>query len=327
MTEDAAVLTLVVNPSAGLGRARKLLPKVVTELVTSLPGVDVRVHLAANFAEAAAHCRRAVAAARPGEGDRRPDALLVMGGDGMMHLGADACAGTPVPLGLIPAGTGNDSCRGLGLPPANPVAAARLVVRGATRRIDLASVRGCLVDRGATGKSLEHVVSVVSTGFDALVNLRANRTSFPRGRLRYAWSATVQLAQFEPLPYRLVIDGERRDVPAILVAVGNAGYVGGGMAICPDADVTDGLLDLTIVHPVSRGTFIRLLPALFTGAFVRDPAVEQLRAREVVIDGDGLYGMADGDELGPVPLTVTAVPDALTIFTPAPRALSGRHRR
>ncbi len=327
MTDEAPVLSLVVNPSAGLGRARKLLPKVVTELVTSLPGVDVRVHLAAGFAEAAAHCRRAVAAARPEEGDRRADALLVMGGDGMMHLGANACAGTDVPLGLIPAGTGNDSCRGLGLPPANPVAAARLVVRGATRRIDLARVTGTLVDRGPGDGSQEHVVSVVSTGFDALVNLRANRTTFPRGRLRYAWSATVQLAQFEPLPYRLVIDGERREIPAILVAVGNAGYLGGGMAICPDADVTDGLLDLTIVHPVSRGTFIRLLPALFTGSFVRDPAVEQLRAQEVVIDGDGLYGMADGDELGPVPLTVTAAPDALTVFTPGSRTPMLRRSR
>lgn len=324
---DAAVLTLVVNPSAGLGRARTLLPRVVTELVTSLPGVDVRVHLAASFPEAAAHCRRAVADARPAEDDRRADALLVMGGDGMMHLGANACAGSAVPLGLIPAGTGNDSCRGLGLPPANPVAAARLVVRGATRRIDLARVTGDLVDHGLADHGTERVLSVVSSGFDALVNLRANRTTFPRGRLRYAWSATVQLAQFEPLPYRLVIDGERRDIPAILVAVGNAGYVGGGMAICPDADVSDGMLDLTIVHPVSRGTFIRLLPALFTGAFVRDPAVEQLRAREVVIDGDGLYGMADGDELGPVPLTVAAEPDALTIFTTAPRALSSGHGR
>ncbi|SDB84654.1 diacylglycerol kinase [Raineyella antarctica] len=321
MTDERCVLSLVVNPSAGLGRARKLLPKVVTELVTSLPGVDLRVHLAETFAEAQARCARAVAEARPAEGDRRADALLVMGGDGMMHLGANACAGTTTPLGLIPAGTGNDSCRGLGLPPANPVAAARLVVRGGTRRIDLAKVTGALVG-GVGADGLEHVVSIVSTGFDALVNLRANHTTFPRGRLRYAWSATVQLARFEPLPYRLVIDGEAREFPAILVAVGNAGYAGGGMAMCPSADVTDGLLDLTIVHPVSRATFLRLLPSLFNGTFVRDPAVEQLRAREVRVDGEGLYGMADGEELGPVPLVIEVEPQALTIFTPTVRQLS-----
>ncbi len=326
MSDPRPVLSLVVNPSAGRGRARKLLPKVVTELVTSLPDADLQVHLAGNFAEATAHCRRAVAEARPAEGDRRSDALLVMGGDGMMHLGANACAGTPVPLGLIPAGTGNDSCRGLGLPPANPVAAARVVVRGRTRLIDLARVTGDLVG-GSGSDDHEHVLSIVSSGFDAHVNLRANATTFPRGRLRYAWSAMVELARFEPLPYRLVIDGEERELPAILVAVGNAGYLGGGMALCPSADVGDGLLDVTIVHPVSRATFIRLLPSLFSGTFVRDPAVEQLRAREVVVDGDGLYGMADGEELGPVPLSICADRGALTIFTPAPRVLPGRRGR
>lgn len=324
--DEKSVLSLVVNPSAGRGRARTLLPKVVTELVTSLPDADLRVHLADSFAEAEAHCNRAAAQARPSEGLRRHDALLVMGGDGMMHLGANACAGTDTPLGLIPAGTGNDSCRGLGLPPANPVAAARLVVRGGTRRIDLAKVTGDLVRRPGKDGS-EHVLSIVSTGFDALANLRANRTTFPRGRLRYAVSAAVELAHFEPHPYRLVIDGEVRHLPAILVAIGNAGYAGGGMALCPTADVTDGLLDLTIVHPVSRFTFIRLLPSLFNGTFVRDPAVEQLRARSVVVDGDGLYGMADGDELGPVPLTVDVDPQALTIFAPTDRAVPRRRGR
>lgn len=326
MPDRGPVLSLVVNPSAGRGRARKLLPKVVTELVTSLPGADVRVHLAGSFVEAEAHCRRAVAEAREARDDRRADALLVMGGDGMMHLGANACAGTMTPLGLIPAGTGNDSCRGLGLPPADAVAAARVVVRGGTRRIDLARVTGDLV-RGAGGAGHEYVLSVVSTGYDALVNLRANHATFPRGRLRYVWSATLELARFDPHPYRLVIDGEARELPAILVGIGNAGYVGGGMAMCPSADVTDGLLDLTVVHPVSRTTFIRLLPSLFTGAFVRDPAVEQLRAREVVVDGDGLYGMADGEELGRVPLTVSAAPQALTIFSPEPRTPGRRGSR
>lgn len=326
MSEDRPVLSLVVNPSAGRGKARTLLPKVVTELVTSLPDVDLRVHLAGSFAEAEAHCARSVAEARPAEDRRRPDALLVMGGDGMMHLGANACVGTATPLGLVPAGTGNDSCRGLGLPPANPVAAARLVIRGDTRRIDLARVRGDLVRRAGDGGS-EHVISIVSTGFDALVNLRANRTEFPHGRMRYTVSAAVELARFEPHPYRLVIDGEVRHLPAILVAVGNAGYLGGGMALCPSADVSDGQLDLTIVHPVSRATFIRLLPALFSGTFVRDPAVEQLRARSVVVDGEGLYGMADGEELGPVPLTVEADPGALTIYTPTARPMPGPRRR
>ncbi|HRA76249.1 MAG TPA: diacylglycerol kinase family lipid kinase, partial [Propionicimonas sp.] len=92
---------------------------------------------------------------------------------------------------------------------------------------------------------------------------------------------------------------------------------GGGMLGCPRADVTDGLLDLTIVNPVSRATLLRLLPSMFTGGFVRDPAVELLRAREVVLDGDGLFAMADGEELGTPPLRLRAVSDMLSLFTPA----------
>ena len=106
----------------------------------------------------------------------------------------------------------------------------------------------------------------------------------------------------------------------MFVAVGNAGWFGGGMQGCPDADVTDGLLDLTVIHPVSRATLLRLMPAIYTGKFVRDPAVELLRAKEVVVDGDGLYAMADGEELGNVPLTLRAVGDCLTIYAPDPAA-------
>lgn len=314
-------MSLVVNPSAGLGRARKLLPKVVTELVTGMPGVDLKVHLAESFADARRLCEQAASQSEPG------DALLVMGGDGMMHLGANACAGTDVTLGMIPAGTGNDSCRGLGLPPANPVAAARVVIGGHTRRVDLARATGTMV--GAHRDTGEYVVSVLSTGFDARVNLRANHAVFPRGRLRYAYSALIELASFEPRDYRLTIDGQVREVSAMVVAVGNAGFLGGGMRICPHADVTDGRLDVTIVHPVSRMTLVRLMPALFTGDFIRDPAVELLRAEEVTVDGRGLVAMADGDELGRVPITMAAAPGVLDIFTPyrgPARRIGGRSR-
>jgi diacylglycerol kinase (ATP) len=109
----------------------------------------------------------------------------------------------------------------------------------------------------------------------------------------------------------------------MFVAVGNAGVFGGGMRACPDADVTDGLLDVTVINPVSRFTLLRLLPRMFDGGFVHDPAVERLRAREVIVDGDGLFGMADGEELGAVPLHLRAVPDILSVFVPAAVATAG----
>jgi len=191
--------------------------------------------------------------------------------------------------------------------------AIRTIVAGVTRRIDLMEARGRLVE----GAERRWVGSIVSTGFDARVNYRTNHLRWNMGQLSYTWSALAELSRFEPLPYRLTIDGEQRDQTAMFVAVGNAGWFGGGMRGCPNADVTDGLLDLTVINPVSRATLLRLLPAMFSGRFVRDPAVEQLRAREVVVDGDGLFGMADGEELGPVPLHLRAVPDMLSLFVPA----------
>lgn len=316
---DGPTITLVVNPSAGRGRAARLLPQVTRELLRGVPRANLRVHQTTDFAEARLRTIAAVAAARPahgvpGEPGVRPDSVLVMGGDGMMTLGVDACAGTDVPLGLIPAGTGNDMCRGLGIRVFNAVEAAKRVVDGATMRIDSLRVEGAL----AGGAEVRHVGTVVATGYDARVNRRANRMRLPIGPLRYAASALAELAVFEPLPYRLTIDGRVREQPAMLVAVGNSAYFGGGMQICPGADVTDGELDVTVIHPASRATLLRMLPAMFNGTFVRDPAVERFRAREVVVDGEGLFAMGDGEELGPAPLRIAVAPGSLTVFgTPA----------
>lgn len=310
-TYNGPTLTLVVNPSAGRGRAKRMLPKVATHLLTAMPGAQLRVFQTSNFAEARLRCISAVSHARPQIEGRRPDALLVMGGDGMMHLGLNAAAETDVPLGLIPAGSGNDFCRGLGIP-VNPIAAARIVAAGKVNKVDLTEVRGNLVG----GAERRFVGAIVSTGYDGRVNYRANNVRFNLGSLSYAYAALAELSGFEPVQYRLVIDGLPRAQPAMFVAVGNTGVFGGGMRGCPNADPTDGLLDITIVHPVSRMTLLRLLPSMFSGKFVRDPAVELLRAREVTIDGDGLYGMADGEELGPVPLRLRAVPGALNVYLP-----------
>jgi diacylglycerol kinase (ATP) len=308
-SHDGSVVTLVVNATAGRGRARRLLPLVTASLVAGLPSEILRVVQTESWAETRAKCADVVESARPATATRRADSLVVMGGDGMMHLGLNAAANTAVPLGLIPAGRGNDFCRGVGVPTTIP-AAVRVIIDGHTRLIDLMSVSGEMAD----GTTHRWVGSIVSTGFDARVNYRTNRLKFSFGALGYGIATLAELRRFEPLPYRLIIDGVRREQTAMLVAVGNAGWFGGGMHGCPNADVTDGLLDLTVVHPVSRATLLRLLPAMYTGGFVKDPAAELLRAREVVVDGDGLYAMADGEELGSVPVTLRAVPDALTIY-------------
>lgn len=311
MTLDAPTATIVVNPTAGRGRAGRLLPSILRELLRGMPGVSLRVHQATSYEEARIRCIDAVEAARPGVYGGRRDSLIVMGGDGMMHLGLNAAGGTTVPIGLIPAGTGNDFCRGVGVP-AKPLAAAKVIAAGSTVRMDLMQVEGNLLG----GASRRYVGSVVSTGYDSKVNRRANAMTLPIGSIAYAYAALAELAGFEPLTYRMVLDGVPRRQTAMLVGVANCGIFGGGMRIAPDYSITDGLLDVTIIHPVSRATLLRLLPAMFNGSFVEDPAVERIRAQRVELDGDDLYGMADGEALGPVPLTCTARPSALTVYVP-----------
>lgn len=307
---DGATMTLVVNPKAGRGRAAKLLPQVCREILKGRPGVALRVHQTTDFSEARQRCIAAAENARPAHDGIPADALLVMGGDGMMTLGVNACADTDVPLGLIPAGTGNDMCRGLGIRVFNPIQAAHWVISGRTRRVDTLRVEGDL----AGGAEHRSVGTIVATGYAALVNRRANNMKLPVGPLRYAAAALSELAVFEPQTYHLTIDGRRRVEPAMFVAIANAPYFGGGMKIAPGANVTDGQLNLTIVHPVSRHTLLRLLPTVFTGGFAADPAVEQVTASEVIVDGPGLFGMGDGEELGAAPLKISVAPRSLTVF-------------
>jgi len=303
-------VTLIVNPNAGRGRAAKAQPGIAAALVRGLPDHVLQVVQARDFADAKVQALAAVSASLDrGIDEERPDMLLVMGGDGMASVGLGACAGTPVRLGVIPAGTGNDFTRGMGVPATGP-GAVEAIVAGLCRRVDLALVEGELTG----GARRRHVGSVVSTGYDARVNHRTNQRRFSLGSLSYGWDALAELARFEPLHYRIEVDGVAREESAMLIAVANAGMFGGGMRICPLADPGDGLLDITIIHPVSRFTLIRLLKSMYSGAFIKDPCVELLRARHVRIDGDDMFGMADGEDLGAVPLSVSVEPGTLYLL-------------
>ena len=124
----------------------------------------------------------------------------------------------------------------------------------------------------------------------------------------------AELRVFSPLRYRLTLDGEVRQLPAMLVAIGNTGSYGGGMRICPRADPFDGWLDVTIIHPVGRLKLLRLLPEMCSGTFARDACVEQLRVREITVEGPGLVGFGDGELIAAAPLSACAVPGALPVF-------------
>ncbi|MDN5761954.1 MAG: YegS/Rv2252/BmrU family lipid kinase [Microlunatus sp.] len=287
-------IALVVNPSAGKGRSQRLLPQVAGLFRDTGHRLDIL--LSRHIDEAYAMATEAVTGG--------VDTLVVMGGDGMVHLGLNVVAAYPgvSNLGLIPAGTGNDLCRGLGLDVKNPVACAQAIAVGSPRPIDVLEVNDVFVG------------GVVATGFDALVNRRANAMPRPKGSLRYAVAALVEMGSFWPLPYRLVIDGEPRELHAMLVAVGNTAYYGGGMQICPGANPADGVLDLTIVHEASRAKLLRLLPQTFSGRFARDPLVERLQARTVRVERPGLVGYGDGERLAAGPLDIAVRPGLLSVY-------------
>ncbi len=294
------LLTLVVNERSGGGRAGRMLPKVARRLREQIPTAELHIISSSSWTEAEKLTRAAALEARPG------DALLVMGGDGMAHLGLNAAAGTEATLGLIPAGTGNDFARGVGVPRTVDEAVG-VIVAGRIRTVDLARISNDTFPR-------RYVGAVVSTGYDARVNRSTNHIRLRLGALSYGYIALRELASFSPLHYDMIIDGVRRRQEAMLVAVSNTGIFGGGMRIAPEADPTDGLLDVTVVGPVSRTTLLRLLPAMYSGAFVRHPCVEQFPARSIELAGGGLFVMGDGEELGEVPVRVECVPGVLKVF-------------
>jgi diacylglycerol kinase (ATP) len=289
-------VAVLVNPTAGKGRAAQTIARAVGRLRDG--GCSVALLVGRDAGEALTLARTAVADGA--------DAVVALGGDGMVHLGLQVVAGTDVPLGIVAAGTGNDLAHCLGLPTKDPVAAAGVaadaLAAGAARRID--AVR-------AGGKWFGNVLGA---GFDSRVNDRTNRMRWPAGRARYNLAILAELGVFRPVAFRLDLDGEQLDTEATLVAVGNGVSYGAGMRITPDAVVDDGLLDVTIIPPVGRAEFLRLFPGVYSGTFVRHPKVVQRRARVVGLDAPDMTAYADGEHLAPLPVTCECVPGALRVL-------------
>ncbi|NHD17805.1 MULTISPECIES: diacylglycerol kinase [unclassified Actinopolyspora] len=287
-------ISLLVNPASGGGRARETARRAIDWLRRAGAVVDELV--GGDAAESAELARRAVASGT--------DALVACGGDGVVNLALRAAVGTTTPIGLIPAGTGNDYARMLGLHGSAPETAARVVLDGGTRAIDAARCG----DRWFG--------TVLAGGFDARVNERTNRMSWPRGKWRYNLAVLAELARLRPLDYALELDGERRRTRAVLVAVGNGASYGGGMRICPDAVPDDGVLDVTVIGPVTAGRLVRVLPTVYSGKHVDHPQVSTFRARRVSVSVPGVTAYADGEPLAGTPLEVECVPRAVDVLVP-----------
>ncbi|WP_199548783.1 diacylglycerol kinase [Streptomyces sp. N35] len=290
-------ITLFVNPTAGRGRGAHAAQPAARAFRDA--GFSVRTIVGEDADDALRRAREAV-----GQGT---GALVAVGGDGMINLALQAVAGTDTPLGIVAVGTGNDFARALDLPIRDPEASGRL----AARALKGAMTRA--VDLGRIGDRL--FGTVLACGFDSRVNDRGNRMRWPSGRFKYDLAMIAELAAFKPFPFRIRLDdGPVQEVDATLIAVGNGSSYGGGMRICPSAAVDDGLFDVTVVGDCSRATLLKVFPRVYKGTHVDHPKVTVHRAAKITVEAAGITGYADGEPLGPLPLTAVCVPGAVRVL-------------
>lgn len=302
--------SLLVNPTAGRGNAHRAAGVVERRLRTA--GAEVDVLPADSLDRMRAWSADAVADAQSSEAQGAFHAVVAVGGDGTVHTVLQAVGETGVPFGVVASGSGDDAARAWGLPRAHPDMAAEILLAGSPRPVDLG------VAEDGNGRR-RWFATVVAAGFDARVSERAlGLTSVPSS-VRYLVAIAAELRQFRPLRYRLTLDGETTHVEGMLVAVANSPTYGGGMAVCPNADPTDGLLDVLVLAPVPTLEFLQVFPRVYRGTHLSHPAVSIRRAREVRVERADVVTFVDGERLGPLPQQLAVVPAGLSVIGPAAR--------
>jgi YegS/Rv2252/BmrU family lipid kinase len=287
-------LVLIVNPHAGGGRARSLLPEI--ERALAARGLVHRVVLTESIEHG---LDTALAAVDAGE------LPVVVSGDGLIGQVGGALAGSDAAMGVIPGGRGNDFARVAGIPTEVGGAVEALAV-GRTRDIDVGEIDG------------RRFLCIASCGFDSDANRIANEAKLVRGNLVYAYAALRALAAWKPATFTLELNGARRQVTGYSVAVANSKAYGGGMFIAPEAELDDGLLDVVTSGQVGKLTFLSNLPKVFKGTHVDEPQVTVERAPEVRIEADRPFVVyADGDPIAELPVTVRLLPKALRVIVAA----------
>lgn len=288
---DAKMWLVAVNPTSGRGQGAVIAQEVTNYLAAQNQEYRLIVgNNAQNFR------KNLETTAKSG------DKVIAVGGDGLVHNVLQIAVPLKLPVLAVPAGTGNDFVRSLGWDLSRRFDMIWHAINNPPISIDLGSVDG------------EFFGAVLSTGFDSIVNERANRLKWPTGTQRYNLSIALELPRFKPKRYEIDLDGKRLQREAMLIAIGNGNSYGGGMKVCPGASNNDGLFEIMILNPISKFEFIRLFPTVYTGEHINHPQVEMFQARSISVSSDAV-AYADGERIGPLPVTASVVPSSLETWT------------
>jgi YegS/Rv2252/BmrU family lipid kinase len=287
-------LTLLVNPSSAGGRSLKLLPRI--EAALDARRAVFRVERTRSLAHGAELALRAV---------ELGEVPVVVSGDGLLGAVGGAMAGSEAPLGLIPAGRGNDLARALGIP-TDPEVAVETVLAGRSRLIDVGEANG------------KRFLGIASIGFDSECNRLANETHWLRGNSVYAYSMVRTLIGWRTARFTIALGEERRRISGYFVAVANNSVYGGGMWIAPDAELDDGEFDVVSIGEGGKLRFLWGLRDVLKGDHLGKEEVSVFRAPRLRLDASRPFPVyADGDHLTDLPVTLRVLPRCLSILVPA----------
>jgi diacylglycerol kinase (ATP) len=279
---------IAINPHSGNGKGADIASDVVRYL--SLHDISYRSIAAASAEELTSALIREL-------DSKIYNGVIAVGGDGLAHLVLQVVVPRDIPFAIVPAGTGNDFVRTLGWSLDDIEPLLKRVTTTEPTPIDLGNVDS------------EWFGAILSTGFDSIVNERANKLRWPRGPQRYNVAIAIELPRFKASSYEITADGNTFTTDAMLIAVGNGKSYGGGMNVCPQAQINDGLFDITILQPVSTIEFIKVFPTVYSGSHISHPQVKTMRAKRVSISAQAV-AYADGERIGPAPVSAECVKDA-----------------
>jgi diacylglycerol kinase (ATP) len=232
--------------------------------------------------------------------DKNPQCkgVIAVGGDGLLHILLQRIVPAQIPFTLIPAGTGNDFVRTLGWDLQEIDEQLNSVLTTEPSAIDLGLVDG------------EWFGAILSTGFDSVVNEKANTMQWPKGPMKYNAAIAIELPRFKPRHYEITLDDRTMSTEAMLIAVSNGRSYGGGMLVCPNASISDGYFDVMVLHPVTKLEFLKVFPKVFAGTHVTHPAVEIVRSKTIRIESKAI-AYADGERIGQLPVVAECINSAV----------------